>query len=320
MESPSLYVQVSGQAQISPIPLTMLKEEPRLSGAFIRSLVKRLCASRQREPTLSLYGVGSSSSHGRIGEEAYGHGGPPPGAPPRPRKQVRRRLHTARPFQQRLLDMAEARREIVAALKLHRAAMKRTGDVQQQHGLPQLPSSPPPFAVSPKGLFTATPSAPSPSSSPSAPVSESVDIHLQDPISPAIHATLCAPAPPPSNPRSPLKAAAAPPPPPAAVLHPAMSEEEMAEIRSIAEQHDVEWSDRLSMTESAWWSSFLEETTGSGEGVCPPPLEDLLEIHEWGSNRPCLVNYGLPCQPHLSRSRGSTAFTLSMVDRDRSQS
>ncbi|CAL5061652.1 unnamed protein product [Urochloa decumbens] len=37
------------------------------------------------------------------------------------KKQARRRTHTSRPYQERLLNMAEARREIVAALKIHRA-------------------------------------------------------------------------------------------------------------------------------------------------------------------------------------------------------
>ncbi|XP_047976315.1 uncharacterized protein LOC125218641 isoform X2 [Salvia hispanica] len=41
-----------------------------------------------------------------------------------PKKQVRRRLQTRKPYQENLLNMAEARREIVAALKLHRASMK----------------------------------------------------------------------------------------------------------------------------------------------------------------------------------------------------
>ena len=40
------------------------------------------------------------------------------------KKQVRRRLHTSRPYQERLLNMAEARREIVSALKVHRADRK----------------------------------------------------------------------------------------------------------------------------------------------------------------------------------------------------
>ncbi|CAN6168805.1 unnamed protein product [Urochloa humidicola] len=39
-------------------------------------------------------------------------------------KQARRRTHASRPYQERLLNMAEARREIVTALKIHRASMR----------------------------------------------------------------------------------------------------------------------------------------------------------------------------------------------------
>ncbi|KAF8728930.1 hypothetical protein HU200_018229 [Digitaria exilis] len=60
-------------------------------------------------------------------------------APPQPhKKQVRRRLHTSRPYQERLLNMAEARREIVTALKIHRASMKQAKEQQQQQQLMQL--------------------------------------------------------------------------------------------------------------------------------------------------------------------------------------
>ncbi|KAE9603676.1 hypothetical protein Lal_00001901 [Lupinus albus] len=48
------------------------------------------------------------------------------------KKQVRRRLHTSRPYQEKLLNMAEARREIVTALKYHRASMKQASEQQQQ--------------------------------------------------------------------------------------------------------------------------------------------------------------------------------------------
>ncbi|KAJ1296776.1 hypothetical protein BS78_01G328100 [Paspalum vaginatum] len=48
------------------------------------------------------------------------------------KKQVRRRLHTSRPYQERLLNMAEARREIVTALKIHRASMRQAKEQQQQ--------------------------------------------------------------------------------------------------------------------------------------------------------------------------------------------
>ncbi|KAJ1291872.1 hypothetical protein BS78_02G349600 [Paspalum vaginatum] len=42
---------------------------------------------------------------------------------PKMKKQGRRRTHTSRPYQERLLNMAEARREIITALKIHRATM-----------------------------------------------------------------------------------------------------------------------------------------------------------------------------------------------------
>ncbi|XP_029124593.1 dual specificity protein kinase splA-like [Cajanus cajan] len=49
------------------------------------------------------------------------------------KKQIRRRLHTSRPYQERLLNMAEARREIVTALKYHRATVNmRQANVQKQ--------------------------------------------------------------------------------------------------------------------------------------------------------------------------------------------
>ncbi|XP_028777383.1 uncharacterized protein LOC114734057 [Neltuma alba] len=69
-----------------------------------------------------------------------------PKQPTQPRqqhkKQVRRRLHTSRPYQERLLNMAEARREIVTALKFHRAAMKQASEqqLQQQQETQQQPS------------------------------------------------------------------------------------------------------------------------------------------------------------------------------------
>ncbi|KAL5074485.1 hypothetical protein RYX36_013469 [Vicia faba] len=48
------------------------------------------------------------------------------------KKQVRRRLHTTKPYQERLVNMAEARREIVTALKFHRASMKEAGEQQKK--------------------------------------------------------------------------------------------------------------------------------------------------------------------------------------------
>ncbi|XP_058781058.1 uncharacterized protein LOC131655178 [Vicia villosa] len=48
------------------------------------------------------------------------------------KKQVRRRFHTTKPYQERLMNMAEARREIVTALKFHRASMKEASEQQKK--------------------------------------------------------------------------------------------------------------------------------------------------------------------------------------------
>lgn len=123
-------------------------KEPHLSGAYIRSLVKQLTSStRTKDPlnskeqeTLDAEGGFSSyqnltkTSDGLISETQQSQ--PPqqqqPPPPPQHKKQVRRRLRTSRPYQERLLNMAEARREIVTALKFHRASMKQTHDQKQQ--------------------------------------------------------------------------------------------------------------------------------------------------------------------------------------------
>ncbi|CAN6206079.1 unnamed protein product [Urochloa humidicola] len=43
---------------------------------------------------------------------------------PQAKKQARRRTHASRPYQERLVNMGEARREIVSALKIHRASTR----------------------------------------------------------------------------------------------------------------------------------------------------------------------------------------------------
>ncbi|XP_074569459.1 uncharacterized protein LOC141826105 [Curcuma longa] len=75
-----------------------------------------------------------------------------------PKKQVRRRLHASKPYQERLLNMAEARREIATALKLHRATMKHATEVQkfqqqqQQQQQQQNPTPSPTLELSPAVL------------------------------------------------------------------------------------------------------------------------------------------------------------------------
>ncbi|KAI8013126.1 hypothetical protein LOK49_LG05G00001 [Camellia lanceoleosa] len=41
-------------------------------------------------------------------------------------------------------------------------------------------------------------------------------------------------------------------------LHLAMDDQEMAEIRSIGEQHEMEWNDTLNLVTSAWWFKFFK--------------------------------------------------------------
>ncbi|GFZ08696.1 hydroxyproline-rich glycoprotein family protein [Actinidia rufa] len=133
------------------IEMEKLKEEPQLSGAYIRSLVKQLTSSRSSKdpmsnpPDLDRDGLISPAnqnltkfSHQDLLTSSEGQGSQQPQQ--QHKKQVRRRLHTTRPYQERLLNMAEARREIVTALKFHREAMKQQANDQQQ---PPLPLSPP---------------------------------------------------------------------------------------------------------------------------------------------------------------------------------
>uniref|UniRef100_J3LPL5 Uncharacterized protein n=1 Tax=Oryza brachyantha TaxID=4533 RepID=J3LPL5_ORYBR len=112
------------------------QEEPHLSGAYIRSLVKQLSSSsstaRSKDHTTITMGASAKPQP----EDPLAATTPPPPQPqpqPQPhKKQVRRRLHTSRPYQERLLNMAEARREIVTALKIHRASMRQAKEQQQQ--------------------------------------------------------------------------------------------------------------------------------------------------------------------------------------------
>ncbi|KAL5698345.1 hypothetical protein ACHQM5_029395 [Ranunculus cassubicifolius] len=135
--------------------LNKLKEEPHLSGAYIRSLVKQLSSSRSKNPMNPKpldcgEGYGLPQTLTKMSENQKPHHPEQPSTqPPPPKKQVRRRLHTSRPYQERLLNMAEARREIVTALKFHRASMKQASEQQQLQSQSKLQpnslqSSPPP--------------------------------------------------------------------------------------------------------------------------------------------------------------------------------
>ena len=121
-----------------------LKQEPHLSGAYIRSLVKQLTSSRTKDPLNPKDHDDSLENSTKLDDNLCSDtqlsSPQPAAAPPQiKKKQVRRRLHTSRPYQERLLNMAEARREIVTALKFHRASMKQQQQQQQQqsHTEPQ---------------------------------------------------------------------------------------------------------------------------------------------------------------------------------------
>jgi len=113
-------------------------EQPPVPSAYIRSLVKQLTTSGTKgsmNPKDQNFVMNVGVSHGHIskhGKVTDAYRAQQSTQPRQHKKQVRRRLHTTRPYQGRLLNMAEARREIVAALKFHRAAMKEANEQKQQ--------------------------------------------------------------------------------------------------------------------------------------------------------------------------------------------
>ncbi|KAK8581887.1 hypothetical protein V6N12_072093 [Hibiscus sabdariffa] len=298
--------------------------EPHLSGAYIRSLVKHISTSRTKNS--AEFGDGFS-------------GTPPQTTQPPPqqhKKQVRRRLHTSRPNQERLLDMAEARREIVTALKFHRASMKHANDQQnRQQQLQQLShtsdqlSSPPPFEQEPNTKCRRNPRI---SSSYSLDSFSSSSQHQPPPPVPASpyswpapHQT-CLPSPMDAtnftlpnqtlglnlnfqdfntidtglyhNNNNPSSSSVGTEEVPSVALsshevgtgamaagltesygrgglHQAMDDEEMAEIRSLGEQHQMEWDDTVNLVTSAWWFKFLK-TMELGDGS--QPFDQVMEF------------------------------------------
>ncbi|XP_074577553.1 uncharacterized protein LOC141833971 [Curcuma longa] len=309
-------------------------EEDHLSGAYIRSLVKRLSYSRSRGPAkmeledgkdINLLNKSQKQQHEEQPQKLQS--GSPKSLPPK--KQVRRRLHTTRPYQERLFNMAEARREIVAALKLHRASMKQANELQSMattstlqgtshelvadsirnstdhHPDRSFTNSFHPSQFSPIDLsypFSWTYPSIAPMSIfdqlnfqlPNQPLGlnlnlqsfQNIDtsiyhnIHNQKPVEPSSstssssQALLSSYSNSTSNATSGIQRPASSQQPSHAAFHPssvslhqAMDDEEMAEIQSIGEQHDIEWNDKMNLATSAWWSKFLKNMEGGvGEG------------------------------------------------------
>ncbi|GAV74002.1 hypothetical protein CFOL_v3_17485 [Cephalotus follicularis] len=382
--------QQSKEERESDKRFSKLKEEPHLSGAYIRSLVKQLSSSRTKDPMNpkdhpDCYDDGDGFSAKNLTIFGKGFSETPQNQlPQQHKKQVRRRLHTSRPYQERLLNMAEARREIVTALKFHRAAMKQANEQQeenQQHqnqqqlqqqeqesqtihvspsacfedeakikswrnnpriyqsstanfsyfGNPAYPSfsyppPPNPFCWPPSPIppppladnlnFTLpnqtlglnlnlydfnnidttlyhnsyNPSV-YPSSSPSSSSSPSFSIATEDVHSCAISQEVVGP--PTVADASDLSGGGS--------LHPAMDYEEIAEIKSIGEQHQMEWNDTMNLVTSAWWLKFSKTMElGPEEGKQQDdeynPFDEFMEFPAWlNANESCLQQHFNDC-------------------------
>ncbi|TKW35808.1 hypothetical protein SEVIR_2G399300v4 [Setaria viridis] len=128
--------------------------QEELSGAYyIRSLVKKHLMSSSSSPARSLHedhhlntmaNTTIPHDHHRPQTQQEQAEQPPVAMKPLVKKQARRRTHASRPYQERLLNMAEARREIVNALKIHRANMRHQPCTYQHQAdtLPPLRQSP----------------------------------------------------------------------------------------------------------------------------------------------------------------------------------
>ncbi|CAH9145918.1 unnamed protein product [Cuscuta epithymum] len=299
-------------------------EDPPLSGAYIRSLVKLQLTS-------------SSSSSGDGFTEVLAATPPPP----QRKKQARRRLHTTRPYQERLLNMAEARREIVTALKFHRAAMKQK---QQQGEQPAErrplerscsfpaaphPGLPPPFERQQEQMmkfdsrsrvicppFSSSSSSLSPPSHhhhpmgyyysvsppPPPPVQENLTIDIanqqQLPLGlnlnfqdfDNLEATPYYVSPSIADDRSPSSSSL--PPSAEDMHHPALDEKEISEIKSIGEKQQIEWNENLNLATSSLWLEFLKtvEIGSPGEGEKEKKKrngDDDEDYYSYGDNNGC---------------------------------
>lgn len=363
--------------------LDKLKEEPHVSGAYIRTLVKQLTSSRTKDPLNSkdddLVGDGGISCQTQnsakpgdsFNSETQFSQPVPQQQQPQHKKQVRRRLHTSKPYQERLLNMAEARREIVTALKFHRAAMKQqeANEQQKQQQLERellqtslqapleqegklksrrnprtyasnptsnhFPSYMDNFSCSPISCLPQYPYS-YPMSSVALPLTQEnlnfslpnqtlgLNLNLHDfnnldttPYfsnnNPSIYPSSSSPSIPPStyipvedihctrlSEMCPMVEAADKVNTGLindldSVLHPVMDDKEMAEIRSIGEQHQMEWNDTLNFVTSAWWFKFLktmeigpdEEQNGEDYGCYP--FHEVMEFPAWlNANESCL--------------------------------
>ncbi|KAJ4951322.1 hypothetical protein NE237_028154 [Protea cynaroides] len=334
------------------------KEEPHLSGAYIRSLVKQLSSSRTKDPINPKSTVSGDGFDG-FDPQPQQQQQQKKKQPQQPKKQVRRRLHTTKPYQERLLNMAEARREIVTALKFHRASMKQAAtNEQKQQQQPFQSLEPPPQIQLPQPTLEHAdkmksrrnprvyqldntnysnyfPWASS-SSIGTLPIIENYnfslpnqtlglnlnlhDFNYNDSKNPSIYSSSSPSSSSysPSTPMEELPASAAilAEVPPIMddggdcggvrtgdLLHQAMDDEEMAEIRSIGEMHQMEWNDTLNLMTSAWWYKFLkameispDPESKQEDGFNVHPFDEVMEYPPWlnaNANESCFFQQNL---------------------------
>lgn len=82
-------------------------------------------------------------------------------------------------------------------------------------------------------------------------------------------------------------------------LHAVMDDKEIAEIRSIGDQYQMEWNDTLNLVNSAWWFKFVKamEITPEnrrGEDFVNWPFDEVMEFPAWlntNANDYCSDNY-----------------------------
>lgn len=70
-------------------------------------------------------------------------------------------------------------------------------------------------------------------------------------------------------------------------LHPSMDDKEIAEIRSIGDQYQMEWNDTLNLVNSAWWFKFLQAM-------------EITPENQSGEDFPSWLNANDGCLQHVS--------------------
>ena len=333
-------------------------DESRLSGAYIRSLVKQLTTSTPLNTNQnSNKNNATNTIVSDLNQAVTTNNGQklgmakPNNHPQGHKKQVRRRLHTSRPYQERLLNMAEARKEIVTALKFHRAAMKQANEQRQKQQQRQLEGQLVPqqsifetikikheiqnnievdnFMSNPSSLhnnsnynnnfwgfsssssFNETLNIPLPNQTLGLNLNfqaftnlDTNFCHSNNNISPN-HSFSSSMSPSSSSsslstPRWVDRISKTTTTDVSHGMHPTLDEEEIAKMRSIGEQHQIEWDDTLDLMKSAWWFKYLksvdfDKEIKREEEIYSNNNEELMEFPAWlsANNDQCFLQQHL---------------------------